>query len=106
MTGNLTFSPLSGTAITVSTALSGPVVIDLKGFTLTGPGLGLDIHTVGVGIGFDANTSVGNTYPITIRNGTLLNFSVGVEAETQQPFRCPSDNQSHCNPFNVYGTAW
>jgi Right handed beta helix region len=83
VTRNLTFSPPSGntlaTAITVSTALSGPVVIDLKGFTLTGSGSAS--LTVGVGIGFVANTSVPNAYPITIRNGTLLNFGFGVWAE-------------------------
>jgi hypothetical protein len=79
VTGNLTFSPLSGIAITVSTALAGPVVIDLRGFTLTGSGSAN--QTVGVGIGFDANTSVPNAYPITIRNGTLLNFGFGVRAE-------------------------
>src|ERR1700761_5664096 len=41
LTGNLTFSPSTSVvvpAITVSTAISGPVVIDLKGFTLTGGG--------------------------------------------------------------------
>ena len=82
VTGNLTFAaPTSGlmAAITVSTAISEPVVIDLKGFTLTGGGsAGL---TVAVGIGLFANTSVRNAYPITIRNGTLLNFGFGVWAE-------------------------
>src|SRR5215469_13468265 len=42
VTRNLTFSVSSGgnpvAAITVPTSLSGPVVIDLKGFTLTGGG--------------------------------------------------------------------
>jgi hypothetical protein len=68
-------------AITVSTALSGSVVIDLKGFTITGSAG----NTVGVGIGgfgFFANTPVSNIYPITIRNGTLRNFSFGVWAES------------------------
>jgi hypothetical protein len=83
VTGDLTFSSPPDpngnavAAITVSTALSGPVVLDLKGFTLTGSGG----YTVGVIIGFAANTSVPNTYPITVRNGILQNFSVGVWAE-------------------------
>lgn len=84
LTGNLTFAPPTTTtglvaAITVSTAISGPVVIDLKGFTLTGGGSGG--LTVAVGIGSLANTPVGNAYPITIKNGTLLNFGIGVSAE-------------------------
>jgi hypothetical protein len=87
VTGNLTFSSPPDpngnavAAITVSTALSGPVVVDLKGFTLTGSAG----DAVGVGIGgfgFFANTPVSNTYPITIRNGTLRNFSFGVWAES------------------------
>jgi hypothetical protein len=82
LTGNLTFSPSTSVvvpAITVSTAISGPVVIDLKGFTLTGSGS--SGPTVAVGIGFFTGTSVRNAFPITIRNGTLLNFGFGVWAE-------------------------
>ena len=51
--------------------------MDLKGFTLTGNAG----DTVGVGIGFFANSPVTNTYPITVRNGTLRNFSFGVWAQ-------------------------
>jgi hypothetical protein len=79
---SLTFSPSTSAlaaAITVSTAISGPVVIDLKGFTLTGGGS--SSLTVAVGIGIFASTSVHNAFPITIRNGTLLNFGFGVWAE-------------------------
>jgi hypothetical protein len=83
VTGDLTFSlPPGGNpvaAITVPTSLSGPVVIDLKGFTLTGSGAAS--NTVGVGIGVFANSSVSNTYPVTVRNGTLRNFGFGVWAE-------------------------
>lgn len=83
VTGDLSFSPPIGpngnatAAINVSTSLSGPVVIDLKGHTLTG-NAGV---SVGVGIGFFANTPVSNTQPITIRNGTLRGFAFGVWAE-------------------------
>jgi hypothetical protein len=88
VTGNLTFSaPATGsyvTAITVPTSLSGPVVIDLGGFTLTAvtlPNQPLEDIPVGVGIGAAANSPfVSNTYPITVRNGTFHNFGLGVWA--------------------------
>jgi hypothetical protein len=81
LTGSLTFSsPPSGdavAAITVSTSISGPVIVDLKGFTLTGSAG----NTLGVGIGTFAGTNAPNTNPITIRNGTIKNFGFGVWAE-------------------------
>jgi hypothetical protein len=88
VTGNLTCSIPTITfaaAITVPTSLSGPVVIDLSGFTLTGSGVvgpdGASAITTGIGIGWFANSSVSNTYPITIRNGTIRNFGTCVWAE-------------------------
>jgi len=54
-------------------------VVDLKGFTITGSaGFGLCVN---IGIGFPAQS---NAFPITIRNGTISNFSVGVWAESSQ----------------------
>jgi hypothetical protein len=74
LTGNLT-SPLTGSglgAINKSTTVEGPVILDLKGFTLTGNSQ----FTNGVSLGW--NSASGNSYPITIRNGTLTNFGYGV----------------------------
>jgi hypothetical protein len=74
VTGDLT-SPLTSYglgSINITTTLAGPVILDLKGFTLTGNS-GL---TTGVTLGW--NSASGNTYPITIRNGTLTNFGYGV----------------------------
>jgi len=74
LTGNLTCSLLrSGSgpslgAINISTAAAGPVVVDLNGFTITGPGSNSFAVTIGV------LTTEGNTYPITIKNGTISNF--------------------------------
>jgi nitrous oxidase accessory protein NosD len=79
VTRNLSF-PSSATgiaAITISTAISGSVVLDLKGFTLTGGGG----DSIGIGIGVFAGTNGPNTSPITIRNGSLVNFGFGVWAE-------------------------
>lgn len=36
VTGNLTFPGTTNAAITISTDIPGPVIVDLKGFTLTG----------------------------------------------------------------------
>jgi hypothetical protein len=87
VTGDLTFSSppqpngTSVAAITISTALSGPVVVDLKGFTITGSGGETVGFGIGGGDGFFAGTNVPNTYPITIRNGILRNFPFGVWGE-------------------------
>jgi hypothetical protein len=71
-------------AITISTAIQGPVIVDLyvvtrnlKGFTLTGAAG----NSIGVGIGSFAGTNGPNSYPITVRNGSLTNFGFGVWAE-------------------------
>jgi hypothetical protein len=81
VTANLSFtSPPSGdtvAAITIATCISGRVILDLKGFTLTGSAG----NTLGVGIGTFAGTNVPNTNPIIIRNGTIKNFGFGVWAE-------------------------
>jgi hypothetical protein len=78
VTKNLSSSETQNVAaITISTAVSGPVILDLKGFTLTGNSGG------SIGIGVSAGTNVPNTNPITIRNGTLANFAFGVVATLQ-----------------------
>lgn len=76
MTGNLSFPSQQDAAITKATSLSGPVLLDLKGFTITGGGG----QSFGVFLGFNSEF-IQNTYPITIRNGTLQNFAYGVDAE-------------------------
>ena len=50
VTKNLSFSSPNSAAITISTALSGPVVLDLKGFTLTGGGYNNINAGIGIGI--------------------------------------------------------
>jgi hypothetical protein len=78
VTGNLNLQTTTNVAaITISTAIQGPVIVDLKGFTLTG-GAG---DSIGVGIGVFAGTNGPNSYPITVRNGSLTNFGFGVWAE-------------------------
>jgi hypothetical protein len=53
------------------------VVLNLEGHTITGPGG--SIQNFGVSIGSPIPTK--NSYPITVRNGALLNFEIGIDAE-------------------------
>jgi hypothetical protein len=77
LTGNLT-SPSAGTAITIAASVTGSVVVDLKGFTLTGTGE----FSTAVFIGdFSGTAAVSNEHPITVRNGTIPNFGFGVWGE-------------------------
>jgi hypothetical protein len=57
-------------AIVIANNLTGAVVVDLKGFTIASSG---DL-SFGVNIGY-YNVPASNAFPITIRNGTLTNFS-------------------------------
>jgi hypothetical protein len=77
LTGNLTFTSGNLAGINVITNVSGPVVIDLKGYTITGPGTP-GTETDGVLI---SNTGSINTYSITIRNGTISNCSFGISVD-------------------------
>jgi hypothetical protein len=79
LTGNMSYT--SGStfgAINIIGSIAGPVILDLKGFTLTG---NVANDTAGVvifgGIG---------TYPITIRNGTITTFANGINAGGQDVF--------------------
>lgn len=68
LTGDLTPSVPGVPAITISTALAGPVVLDLKGFTITANAAPNQFQSL-ISIGSQLNVS--NTFPITIKNGTL-----------------------------------
>jgi hypothetical protein len=74
LTGNWNFASQNsiGPAIIISAAVTGPVVLDLKGFTMIGI-----VNAVAVLIG-QTSSAVPNTYPITIRNGTFQNFGLGI----------------------------
>jgi hypothetical protein len=83
LTGNLNYrsqtSSATDTAISISTAVRGPVILDLNGFTITGNGN--SSISVGIGGAFTGPYAA-NAYPITVRNGTLKNFAFGIWAET------------------------
>jgi hypothetical protein len=92
ITGNLSFTaptpPNASTyyaAILVPTSLPGPVILDLKGFTLTSNGASVTASVgVGIGGGF-VGPFVANAFPITVRNGSLNSFAVGIEASQAEP---------------------
>jgi hypothetical protein len=69
LTGNLNFSSYTGAGVNISTVVAGPVVLDFKGFTITG-----DRTSYGVSI----NSGLLNTYSFTIRNGTIKNGITGI----------------------------
>ena len=81
LAADLTCPTPQGIAIVIPSNLSGPVILDLKGFTITGGGI---LSTgVGIGGGF-VGPIVSNAFPITVRNGTIKNVSFGVWAESNQ----------------------
>jgi len=77
LTGNLTGSGASGyeTAIYIAPTTPGPVVVDLNGFTIDANG------SSGV-LMYGGSPSVANAYPVTIENGTIINYLYGVYAST------------------------
>ena len=80
VTENLSY-PVYGPAIVIANNVTGEVIVDLKGFTLTGAGEIDNNHvSFGVSIGY-YQVSATNHYPIIIRNGTLENFTVGIDAQ-------------------------
>jgi hypothetical protein len=84
LAGNLTapITPYKVGAINIATVVIGPVIVDLKGFAITGPGPwesgGI---TDGIIIGSDGS-GVTNPYPVTVRNGTINNFGIAIESST------------------------
>ena len=79
---NLTYTG-SGSAITISN-ITGPVILDLKGFTLAGPVIN-SAKSAETAISVNPNPTTGgiviNPNPVTIRNGTISWFRVGVYAQ-------------------------
>jgi hypothetical protein len=78
LTKDLSYSAQQGVAINILTTLGGPVVLDFKGHTITGVGTGN--ASFGIEIG-GVSEYAENAYPITISNGTLQGFSIGIDAE-------------------------
>jgi hypothetical protein len=75
---DLSYTSQQGFAINILTNLEGPVVLDFNGHTITGGGAGS--QSFGVQMGGVSEYAL-NTYPITIRNGSLQGFFIGVDAE-------------------------
>jgi hypothetical protein len=75
LTGNLSFPQSQSNAITINSTVVGAVDLNFRRFAITGGGG----SSVAVYIG---TQGISNTYPITVRNGTLINFGFGVMAAT------------------------
>jgi hypothetical protein len=67
-------TPDQSGAINISIPSNGAVILDLNGFTITGN------SGISRGIMISNNAPSANTYPVTIRNGTITNFGYCVEA--------------------------
>src|SRR6266550_2074672 len=61
LNANLTLPDPNGVAVLVDTAVKGPVVVDLRGFTLTGTSGG---NSIGVAVGREAINPGGADYPV------------------------------------------
>jgi hypothetical protein len=80
LTVNLTSFANSGIIIQPEAAMTGPVVVDLKGFSLIAPnGIGIAISGSGA--------AVTNAFPITIRNGTVYSLGVAAQAGPTAPLQ-------------------
>jgi len=73
---DLSYTAQTGAAITISANLSGPVVLNLKGHTLTGSA-GIPL-TNNSSDGVFINGSGPSLSTITIENGTITNFDAGI----------------------------
>jgi hypothetical protein len=98
--GNLSYSGTS-TAINITPNVTGPVIIDLNGFTITGSvtvvGVPVKNFSVAVGV-FGAGTNVPS---ITIENGVIQNFGFGIWVETGSAL---SDINVNNMAFNLIGS--
>ena len=96
VTADLNYSG-TATAINITPNLTGPVLLNLNGHTLTGssnPGSSTENYCIGVGI-FGAGPSVSS---ITIENGVITNFGFGVWAE---PNNAQNDNANSLSLIEV-----
>jgi hypothetical protein len=79
LVSDLKYTAQSGAAITILPNLSGPVVLNLKGHTLTGSVIvGQTLTSQCVGVSISGNGPSLST--ITIENGTITKFAFGVSA--------------------------
>jgi hypothetical protein len=99
VTANLSYPSQQNAAITISTSIPGAVVLNLQGHTLTGSGG----YGIAVGIGVFAGSTVKNTHPITIENGTVQNFGFGVWAEIANVYL--TDIEVNSIAFHISQTA-
>jgi hypothetical protein len=81
LVGNLTCTTPIAAAITISN-ITGPVILDFKGFTITGFAIGGSGTGVVINGGPNNPPTTGNPNSVTIRNGTVSMFQLGVLAES------------------------
>src|SRR5271165_3049075 len=72
------FTNVGIAAITINVRVSGPVVLDLGGYTLSG-------ITNGTGVTIQRAQTLPNISSITVRNGTIQGFAYGVVVGVLSP---------------------
>jgi hypothetical protein len=80
-------------AIIISSDLNGPVILDLQGHSLSGPGY--TTYSLAIAVGAFSGTQ-GGFFPITIKNGTIQKFGTGIYA-------CPGDSVSPTVSRDIVG---
>ena len=81
LVSDLNYTAQSGAAITILPNLSGPVVLNLKGHTLTGTTSIPLTNNSSIGVFINGNGPSLST--ITIENGTITHFDAGVFADSE-----------------------
>lgn len=103
LTTNMSYPSSQGAAITTLKTIPGPVVLDCEGHAITWTGTTGD-EAFGVFIGI-LGPSLVNTYPITIKNGTIDGFLLGIDGEEAPITRLTVENMSFSNALEAVALA-
>jgi hypothetical protein len=103
LTTNMSYPSSQGAAITILKTIPGPVVLDFEGYAITWTGTTGD-EAFGIFIGI-LGPSLVNTYPITIKNGTINGFLLGIDGEEAPITRLTVENMHFANALEAVALA-
>jgi hypothetical protein len=103
LTKNMSYPSSQGAAITILKTIPGPVVLDFKGYAITWTGTTGD-EAFGVFIGI-LGPSLVNTYPITIKNGTINGLLLSINGEEAPITKLTVENMSCSNALEAVALA-
>jgi len=99
LVNNLTFTSTDGTCLLITADC---VTIDLAGFTITGPGTNLILGTT---TAIATQSSSSNLQGIAVRNGSISNFTDGVELSSADGSIVEALRVSRCLGFGISATG-